>query len=299
MRASRQRRQPTTASNVQPLVDDLPDSFAEDDFEELEEPATPFVRQPRTPEPIFMPSIPSMSSIPPTPLSPVLSDMVPPPMLDDDEESKTIVVSRPSQHLQPAPDSFEEDTQTAIPVTPLPPDEAMLEPEAAPIREQDDDATKTFVAPVASKARRSRQKQANTAGTIATTPVEDTNATPPVEPAPPSDSPVFLDDHTSFSTTSSWMDTLQEHQDAPDDVPQWLSTLHIMSQQTDAAEPEAGTKTDLQQPAIVKTAEDHPSVTNDTPGTLQHIEEASNDVGHQSSSIDQKNENALSQDQDE
>jgi hypothetical protein len=238
-----------------------------------------------------------MPSIPPTPLSPVLSDMVPPPMLDDDDESKTIVVSRPSQRLQPAPDSFEEDTQTAIPVTPLPTDEAMIAPEAAPVREQDDDATKTFVAPAASKARRSRQKQANTTGTIAIAPVEDATTTPPVEPAPPSDSPVFLDDHTSFSTTPSWMDTLQEHQEAPDDVPQWLSSLHVMSQQTEIAEPEEGTATDLQPSTTEKTAEEHPSVTNDTRGTLHHIEEASNDVEHQSSSIESNNEDDLSQDE--
>ncbi|MHB8600651.1 MAG: zinc-dependent alcohol dehydrogenase [Ktedonobacteraceae bacterium] len=291
VRASRQRRQPAAASNTQPPVDEL----AEDDFEVLEEPATPFVHQSRTPEPIVMPSMPS---IPPTPLSPVLSDMVPPPMLDDDEESKTIVISRPSQRLQPTPDSFEEDTQTAIPVTPLPAGEAMIAPEAAPVREQDDDATKTFVAPVASKARRSRQKQANTTGTIATAPVEDANTTPPVEPAPPSDSPVFLDDHASFSVSPSWMDTLQEHQEAPDEVPQWLSSLHVMSQKTEVAEPGAGTATDLQQPAIEKTAEENPSVTNDTPGTLLHREEASVDVEHQPSSIEPKDENALSQDQD-
>lgn len=299
VRASRPRRQAAAASNAQPPVDELPDSYpdsyTEDDFEEIdevEEPATPFVRQPHTPEPIFMPSMPS---IPPTPLSPVLSDMVPPPMLDDDEESKTIVVSKPSKHLQPALDSFEEDTQTAIPVTPLPSTEAMLEPEAAPVREQDDDATKAFVAPVAPKARRSRQKQAKTTGTISTAPVEEAVETAPVEPAAPSDSPVFLDEHSPFSVSPSWMDTLQEHQEAPDDVPQWLSSLHVISQKTEVAEPGEGTETDLQQPAIEKTAEENPSVTNDTPGTLLHREEASVDVEYQSSSIEPKDENGLSQ----
>ena len=295
VRASRPRRQPAAiTSNTQSPVDDLSDSFTEDDFEELEEPATPFVRQSRTPEPIVMSSMPS---IPPTPLSPVLSDMVPPPMLDDDEESKTIVVSRPSKHLQPVPDSLEEDTQTAIPVTPLPVvrpaaepaaeaiDETMIEPEVAPVREQDDDdATKTFVAP---KAKRSRQKRARTTGTIATAPTEDATTTAPVEPAPPADSLVFLDvdEQAPFSTTPSWMDTLQEHQEAPDDVPQWLSSLHMMSQKTEVAGTEA---TGLQQPI---TEDENLSVTNDTSSTLQHVEEASVDVEHQPSSIEPKDEN--------
>ena len=296
VRASRQRRQPVaTVSNAQPPEDELPDSYKDDEgdaFEELEkeEPATPFARQWHTPEPIVMPSIP------PTPLSPVLSDMVPPPLLDDDEDSKTIVVSRPGQQLHQqhtAPDILEEDTQTAMPVASAPSMEPMPEPEAAPVHEQDDDATKTFVAPVAPKPKRSRQKRATTTGTIATAPVEDATNTLPVEPALPDDSSAFQDEHMSFSASPSWMDTFQEHQEAADDIPQWLSSLHMISQKTEPTEP---TETDPQEPGTGETGDEKSSVTNDSPGTLLHVEEASVDAEHQSSSIESKDENDASQD---
>ena len=281
IRASRPRRQPvaTTASTQIP-EDELPDSYAEDGFEELEEieePATPFTRQAHTPEPIVMPKIP------PTPLSPVLSDMVPPPMLDDDEESKTIVVARPSRQLQqPAPDILEEDTQSAMPVTPVPV-ETMIEPVA--VQEQgDDEATKTFVAP---EAKRSRQKRARKTGTIATAPVEDAITTMPVAPAIPDDVSKAgdEDEHMPFSSSPSWMDTFQEHQEPPNDVPQWLSSLHVISQKTAATETEAA---GLQQPV---TQEEKSSVTNDTSGTLQQVEEPSDDAEYQSSPIQSKDEN--------
>ncbi len=290
VRASRQRRQPAaTASSAQPAVDELPDSYAEDDFAELEseEPVAPFSRQSRIPEPIVMPSIP------PTPLSPVLSDMVPPPMLDDDEESKTIVVSKSVLHQQQqsTPDILEEDTQTAMPVASVPTVEPVIEPEAVPEREQDDDAPKTFVAPVSPKSKRSRQKRTTTTGTIATAPVEDATKTAPVAPAIPDDSSAFQDEHMPYSASPSWMDTFQEHQEAADDIPQWLSSLHMISQKTEATE---ATETDPQEPGTGGTGEEKSSVTNDSSGTLLHVEEASVDVEHQSSSIESKDKNDLS-----
>ncbi|MEO8970357.1 MAG: alcohol dehydrogenase catalytic domain-containing protein [Ktedonobacteraceae bacterium] len=295
VRASRPRRQPAvTASSIQPSVAELTDSYEDaedDDFAELEEPETPFVRQSRTPEPIVMPSIP------PTPLSPVLSDMVPPAMLDDDEESKTIVVARPSRQLQQtAPDSLEEDTQTAMPVTFAPSAEAMVESEPIPVREQDDDAAKAFVAPVASKGKRSRQKRATTTGTIATAPVEEAIQMPPVAPAIPDDLSEAPDEHTPFSASQSspsWMDTFQEHEGAADEIPQWLSSLHVIRQNAEAPEAAETEATNLQQP---EAGEEKSPVTNDASRTLLHIEEASVDIEHQSSSIRPKDENDTSQD---
>ncbi|HVB23532.1 MAG TPA: alcohol dehydrogenase catalytic domain-containing protein [Ktedonobacteraceae bacterium] len=306
--ASRPRRQPaTTASSAQPPADELIDAYAMgNDFEEIEEPAVPSARQSHTPEPIVMPKIPPA---PPTPLSPVLSDMVPPPMLNDDNE-KTVVVSLPlptSNALplptsntepgqqQPAPDNFEEDTQTTIPAIPIVP--APVEP--VPAGEQEDDATTTFVAPFAPKAKRSRQKRAKTTGTIATAPVEDEIKMTPAAPALPDDLSAAQDEdeHLPFSTSSSWMDTLQAHQETPDDIPQWLSSLHMINQKTEAPEPVEVAEideTDLQPPV---TGNEKSSVTNGTSGTFLPVEEASVDNEHQSSPIQSKDAQETSQDE--
>lgn len=316
IRASRPRRQPAaTTASAQPPVDELTDTYVEEeDFEEIEEieepagpSAPPFVRQAHTPEPIVMPKIP------PTPLSPVLSDMVPPPILNDDEDERTIVVSlplpasnsQPEQQLQqPAPDSFEEDTQTALPAIPVTPApvEPVVVPEPVPDGEQEDDATKTFVAPFAPKTKRSRQKRARTTGTIATAPIEDELKMAPGMPgipAIPDDLPMVQDEdeHLPFSTSPSWMDTLQEHQKSPDDIPQWLSSLHMINQKTEATEPEEFSETDetdLRSPA---TGHEKSSVTNGPSGTLLHVEEASVDNEHQSSPIQSKDQQATSQDE--
>jgi hypothetical protein len=220
-------------------------------------------------------------------------------MLDDDEESKTIVVTRPGrQFQQPAPNILEEeDTQTTMPVASAPA-EPMTAPEPAPAGEQEEDATKTFVAPITPKAKRSRQKRATT-GEIVTAPVADALETAPVAPAIPDDlsEAQNQDEHIPFSTSSPWMDTLQEHQEAPDDIPEWLSSLQMVSQQTEATAPveaSEAAKTDLQQPV---TGEEKSSVTNDTSNTLQHVEEPSAAVEHQSSSIQSKDGNDMSQDE--
>lgn len=306
IRASRPRRQPAaTASSAQPPVDELTNVYAAgDDFEEIEEAAVPSARQSHTPEPIVMPKIP------PTPLSPVLSDMVPPPMLDDDDE-KTIVVSlplpasislplpasisKPGQQLQqPAPDSFEEDTQTAIPVIPITP--APAEPVAA--GEQEEDATKTFIAPFESKVKRTRQKRARTTDTITTAPVEDELKMTHGVPAIADDllAAQDEDEHLPFSTSPSWIDTLQEHQERPDDTPQWLSSLHMINQKTEATAPVEASETEETDLSPV-TGIEKTSVTNGTSGTLLHVEEASVDNEHQSSPIQSKDKQETSPDE--
>ncbi len=294
VRASRQKQHPTGSTSVQTPDEELSDAlvssddepYSEEEGEELERPVAPFARYAHIPEPIMMPSIP------PTPLSPVLSEMVPPPLLEDDEENKTIVVMRPSQQLQPpAQESIEEDTQTAIPVA-SPPTDTMVAPEPLAEQEPDDDATKTFAAPVApaaSKARRSRQKRGKTTGTIGTAPVDDAVEMTSAKPIVADELPVVQDE--PFSITPDWMDTLHEHQEMPGDIPQWLSSLHVMGQNTEMTGI-AGTE---QEPAGEGIGKESTSVTNETPGTLLDTEEASVDAEHQSSSVASGDEGNSSQ----
>ena len=318
VRAARPRRQVATTAHTSQPIGESTDSYpAEDDFEqieELEEPATPLARQSRIPEPIVMPVMPS---IPPTPLSPVLSQMVPPPILDDDDESKTIVVSRPHQHYppqqseqqeqpeQPTSGVLEEDTQAAMPVAPAPMPSPV--PEPAPTSDQSDEATKTFVAP---KAKRARQKR--TTGTITSAPAENGTATDvserdqsgpysitggpaenaaetsPALPTTPIGTSQAQDEYNPtppLSLSPTWMDTLQEQQESPDDTPQWLSSLHVISQKTE--------ETGLQQPFI---EEEKSIVTKDASSALQPVEDPSVPVEHPSPSIQSEDENGASQD---
>ena len=298
VRASRQRQHPAATPSAQPPEEELSnipvpfddEPYPEDEREELEKPVTPFARYSHIPEPIVMPSIP------PTPLSPVLSEMVPPAILEDDEESKTIVVTRPGQQQQPpARESLEEDTQTAIPIASAPAD-AMIAPEPVFMQEpDDDDATKIFVAPdpsPASKAKRSRQKRGKTTGKIAAAPIDDAIDTTSATPIVPDEQPVVQDEHIPFSITPNWMDTLHEHREMPEDIPQWLSSLHMIGQNTEITEL-AGTE--QQQPTAEEIGKESTSVTNETPGALLDTEEAPVDAEHRSSSVASGDEGNTSQ----
>ena len=326
VRASRQHRLPSAmVQSSQPPLDEPTNAHLQDDGEELddlEELTVPFARQPHIPEPI-------MPSIPPTPLSPVLSDMVPPPILNDDDESQTIVVSQPypeqqQQEAQPTPSFLEEDTQTTLPVIPA------QSPLSAPaiVDEIQEETTTVFVSP---KTKRSRQRRATTTGAIANTPAEnvaetavsgrdtsDPGSTPitPTDPSESSDayaipshynylspgegfSPEEGAETVPFALSPSWMDTLQEQQESPGDIPhipQWLSSLHESSQETEGtAETIEAEKTGgvgLQQPV---RGEEKSTVTNDTASTLIPVEGPSVPIKHLSPSIQPEDESGTSQ----
>ncbi len=208
-------------------------------------------------------------------------------MLDDDEESKTIVVSKPQhqhtrqqeqpeQQEQPTPVILEEDTQTTIPVIRTQPPA----PEPTPTYEQNDEATKTFAAP---KAKRTRQKRITKTGTIATPPAGNATDVGARFIAPDENTPA-----PPLSLSPTWMDALQEQQASVDDMPQWLSSLHMIGTKTEEME-----GTDLQPSPI---GEEEFIVTNDAASALQPVEAPAVPVEHSSPSIQAKDENGTSQD---
>jgi 2-desacetyl-2-hydroxyethyl bacteriochlorophyllide A dehydrogenase len=309
VRASRQHRLPAAMVQSSQLpLDEPTNALPQDGSEELEELTVPFARQPRVPEPIIMPIMPS---IPPTPLSPVLSDMVPPPILNDDAESQTIVVSQPhpeqqQQEAQPTPSFLDEDTQSTLPV--IPAQSPLSAP--TPVDEKQEETTTVFVAP---KTKRPRQRRSTTTDTIANTPTEnvveiaisghdtaDSDITP-ITPTGPSeiadeDAITFPLQRMPFALSPSWMDTLQEQQESPGDiphVPQWLSSLHGSGQET-AGTTEAGKMVDtgLQQPV---RGEEKSTVTNDTSSALIAVEVPSVPTEQLSPSIQSEDDRGTSQ----